>query len=181
MAEKESGQNYKEARRIWRPAEEQTASNCFLWDSTIPAAAHFCWLLSPAFIISTSLNTGSCWHERDNTSSMNYFVHLSPLSLFVLFRHALHRWAESTDVFFLSLSVFLSLLTFPFFWFYCWFPSSCCCYSFFVCFPQEGWIWPVILSEITLKTTGLKTTQFGLFWQPSAGFVPFWPSAGLPK
>ncbi len=116
MAENESGQNYKEVRRIWRPAEEQMASNCFLWDSTLPAAAHFRWLLSPTFIISTSLNTGSCWHEHDNTSSMIFFVHISPLSLFVLFRHAWHRWTESTDVFFLSLSFFLFTL-FPFFLF----------------------------------------------------------------
>lgn len=60
MAEKESGQNDKEARKIWRPAEEQTATNCFLWDSALPAADPSHWLLSPAFIISTSLNTGSC-------------------------------------------------------------------------------------------------------------------------
>ncbi len=85
---------------------------------------------------------------------------------------------QSQQMFSFSLSVFLSLLTFPFFWFYFWFPSSCCCYSFFVCFPQEGWIWPVILSEITLKTTGLKTTQFGLFWQPALGSYLFDPALG---
>lgn len=60
MAEKESGENYKEARRSWRLAEEQSASNCFLWDSVLPAADPSCWLLSPMFIISTSLNIGSC-------------------------------------------------------------------------------------------------------------------------
>ncbi len=31
----------------------------------------------------------------------------------------------------------------------------------------------------TLKTAGLKTTQFELFWQPSAGSKRDEPSAGL--
>ncbi len=33
--------------------------------------------------------------------------------------------------------------------------------------------------QYTLKTAGLKTTQFGLFWQPSTGSKRDEPSAGL--
>jgi len=51
MAEKESGENYKEAMRSWRLAEEQSASNCFLWDSVLPAADTPRWLFSTVFII----------------------------------------------------------------------------------------------------------------------------------